>query len=318
MKSYDIFVDRRLIQGDLIVVDLPLRNDIAAYDYIEIDSSVKKLLGEKALIFPVDATRIDVGSYLGVGYESTGAQKFEEANSSFVIGASADSVALSLMKVAENSIVLDSEAQEISQKIERALSDVAIGVNGEDAFTTAKSVGNIRGVIVFDANVAGAKQSFPKPDNDSGVIIGAVLIPPAAEYYEKWEAGVRLGANIKSLGYLSYLRLIRNEVNIGVEPVNAEPLFSLGKCNARISIGSEVATVVQFFTDAESAMDILLSGEPVLYMICEPGEAGILLGAIGAAILRRFRTLAETDAIGTLGELDNMTLEDIDYLTIEE
>ena len=50
MKSFDILVDGRLIQSDLIVVNLPVRNDIAAYYWLNIGSElINHIIAEKAV-----------------------------------------------------------------------------------------------------------------------------------------------------------------------------------------------------------------------------------------------------------------------------
>lgn len=54
MKSYDIFVDRHLIQGDLIVVSLPLRNDIAAYSWLVVDGKIPMDMTAKKIMSLAD------------------------------------------------------------------------------------------------------------------------------------------------------------------------------------------------------------------------------------------------------------------------
>lgn len=318
MKSYDIFVDRRLIQGDLTVVGLTLRKDVAAYDYIEIDSSVKKLLGEKAVLFTGNTDDIVLNHYLAPGYKSVGAQKFESAKSTLQFDAIADFSNMSVLRVDGNEIEFDSQAKEISQKIERALSDIAIGVDGGDAFESAKSVGDIENVVLVGVNLNEFKQAFPKLADDKNIAIIDAVATPLVTYYDGMENEFSIDASVKSLSYLIYSRLIRSEVNIGVEPIDAMLLFSLGKGSMRISIGANAAMAVRFLEKAENEITVTASALPVLYMIYNPTPSGVVLSNAGAAILRKFRKLTEVDKFGTLANLDEMSLDDIDYITIEE
>lgn len=316
MKSYDIFVDRRLIQGDLIVVDLPLRNDIAVYDYIEIDSKVNKIAGEKSFS-PENA--ITANSYLFPADKGVVSHKFERADAAFSIDAIAGSAIFAIINTNENKILVEPKLQEVIQKIEKAFSSLDIGVDGTDAFTTAKTVGSVGNTLEVAASMKIYKHSYPIiRDEQSAIAIGVLLSSPLAAYYESANNGLATGASVKSLSRLVYATVLRNETNIGVVPFDLEISNSLGKGRLPVAIGAEASTAVEFFESVNSGVNISIFGIPTLHIPFGILENGFLLNCSSVAVLRRYRTLSETDELGTLADIDNMTLDDLYYVTIEE
>lgn len=314
MKSFNILVDRRLIQSDLIVVSLPIRNDIAAYYWLNIDSKlIHNLVSEKA-ISPKDNT----GDIVLNASAEGAAIKYEVASATpIVIGADADFKVLFPFSADSHGIEIQQELQEVSRKMERLSLPMSVGAADMLATMPLKSVGRIENAVELNATAEETKNSII--DGSSGydkVVIG-FSGSPFVTYFEESENMLCPEANVKSLSYLLHLRLIQNNVDIGVNAVYFDLYRSLGKLSARIAIGSDASFTVQYFANAESVLNMVSSAEAFPRKLITT-ESGIVLGCIGAAVLRRMRPLSEVDGFGTLSSIDDMELDSLYYADISE
>lgn len=315
MRSFDIFVDGRLIQSDLIVVNLPLRNDIAAYSWMVIDSRlINHMIAEKA-VSPVDNSggiAFDVkAKELVTNYETVYARPV-------TIDASAEFYALFPLDIEENRMEISQQLQEISQKFETVSLPISVGVDDALIIMPLKSTGHIENTVVFGSTVSEVKNAIIDGENGyGGIITDAVLKDPAAVYYEKADIGMAFGLDVRSLSYLMHLRLIQNAVNIGANVVDFDLYRSLGKLPARIAIGAEASFLVTYFTDGANALSLLAEANAVSHKI-ETVQSGVALSCSGLAILRRMRLLEDVDAFGTLADIDSMTLDDMCYEVVQE
>lgn len=315
MKSFDILVDGRLIQSDLIVVNLPVRNDIAAYYWLNLDSKlINHIVAEKA-VSPADNTG---GIALDASADSVVA-KYEIVDAyPIVLDANAEFKVLFPLSLEENKIEIQQKLQEVSQKIERVSLPISIGANDMLAIMPLKAIGSVENTIELNAAASEIKNSIIDGKNGyHGVAIRASLDDPFATYYEQVNNDVMLGANVQSLSYLLHMRLIQNDISIGVDPIDFDLYRSLGKLSARIAIGAEASFVVEFFTNVESSTEFLAAAETFPCKLFKP-EAGVVLACAGSAVLRRMRTLADIDTLGSFDDIDDMILEDMYYEDIEE
>ncbi len=312
MKSFNIFVDRHSIQSDLIIVNLPVRNDIAAYNWLTINSElVKHIIAEKAMSPTPSGVALDANA-------RTIIEKYEIVGNPVAVGAEADFKVLFPITVDEGSLELEQTLQEVAQKIERVSLPISIGTDDKVEVFPLKTVGNAESVIELEAVLNEVKNSIiDGSSGQNGVITDATLSDPFAIYHESATNTLYLGASVQSLGYLSHMRLIQNGVIIGVNSIDFDLYRSLGKLSARIAIGADTSLTVQFFIDGEN--DIAFSAGANLFSTKSiRTEPEIMLGCAGAAVLRRLRTLAEIDAFGTLADIDNMSLDEMYYIDILE
>ena len=315
MKSFDILVDGRLIQSDLIVVNLPIRNDIAAYNWLNIDSRlINHIIAEKA-VSPAENAG---GIALNANADSVVA-KYEIVDAyPIVLDANAEFNAFFPFSFEENTVEIQQELQEVSQKIERVSLPISIGADDMLAIMPLKSIGRVENSVELDVAASEIKNAIIDGKNSyGGLVTDAVLADLFATYYESADSAISLGANVRSLSFLLHLRVVQSGVNVGVNSIDFDILRSLGKLSARIAIGSNASFVVEFFEDAENDLELLSSAEAFSCKILKP-EAGVVLTCTGSGILRRLRTLADVDALGTLKDIDDMMLEDLCYESIEE
>ena len=315
MKSFDILVDGRFIQSDLIVVNLPVRNDIAAYYWLNLDSRlINHIMAQKA-VSPAENTG---GIALCADADDVVAKYVIVNAYPIVPDANAEFLVLFPLDPEEGTIEIQQELQEVSQMIERVSLPICIDADDMLAIMPLKTISGVENTIEFSALASEIKNAIIDGKNSyDGVTVASYITDPFAVYYEKANSDMTLSVNVQSLSYLFHMRLIQNSINIGVNSVDFDLYRSLGKLSARIAVGVEAPFAVEFFIDAENKTEMLSSAETFPYKLLMP-ESDVVLTCTGAAILRRMRTLAEIDAFGTLADVDDMVLEDMYYVVIEE
>lgn len=310
MKSFDIFIDGRSVQSDLIVVNLPVRNDIAAYNWLAINSElINHIIAEKAVSPTPSGIALDAGARVAI-------EKYEVVDASVAVGADAEFKVLFPLTVDESALELEQTLQEVSQKIERVSLPVSVGADDSVEVFPLKTVGSIDSIVEFEAALSEVKNSIITGEcRHNGLTVAAALSDPFAVYYENTTNELYLGANIQSLSYLFHMRLIQSGVIVGVDTIDFDLYHSLGKFSARIAIGADASFAVQFFADGESKLELFSEAE-VFSGKFFGAESEVELGCTGAAVLRRLRTLEEIDALGTLANIDDMLLDEMYYTDI--
>ena len=311
MKSFDILVDGRLIQSDLIVVNLPVHNDIAAYYWLNIDSSlVNHIIAEKA-VSPVEST----GGIALTAYVDDGITKYETVKFDQIVLDASSEFEVHYMLNLENGTITEIQQclQEVSQKIESAHSQISIGVGDALDAMPLKTVGDVENNVELGAGVSELKNAVIVSRNDSeGLAIGLSLNDPFSVYYEKADGKTVFDTSVKSLSYLRYMRFIQNNTSIDAKCIDFDLFRSLGRFNSRFSVGADARLAVEFFTDANSAADLISTAEISQNKFIN-AESDFSVACTGYAILRYMRLLSSVDAFGNLVDIDEMTLDDLDY-----
>lgn len=314
MKSFDIFVDKRLIQSDLIVANLPIRNDVAAYYWLYLDSRLTDhIIAEKAVSPSEDATSIAFGANAdGV------ATKYAIIEACPVIpNANAELVAIYPISLEENAVDIQQKLQEVSQKIERVSLPIFIGADDMLDAESLKTAGDANSSVNLSASVNEVKNSIIDDKNGYKGLDIDTSLKLFAVRYEIINSGIGLGADVSSLSLLvvaDEYGSLRNKIaiSVGINDDDIKIYPSLGRGYSRAVIDAEAALTVERFIDAENIMTLISEVETLAYKSLDP-ETGFALTQTIDAILRRMRTLAEIDAFDTLNDIDNMTIEELCY-----
>lgn len=308
MRTFDIIVDGRHIQSDLIVANLPVRNDIAAYYWLTINSElINHIIAEKAVSPEMSGIAFNASVDSSITkYETVDAPPV-------VLGANAEFQFLFPLAVDENNLELQQTIQETAQKIERVSLPISIGAEDNLDVSPLKSVGETRNAVEIAVVANEVKNSIINGASGySGIALDTTLVDPFTVYYENATNNLFIGASVQSLSYLLHMRLIQSNINIGIDTINFDLYRSLGKLSARISVGADAGFAVEFFVNGENELEMLaeVGAFPVKLLDIEPD---IMLDCEGSAALRRLRTLDDIAAFGTLADIDDMTLEIMYY-----
>lgn len=144
MKSFDIFIDRRSIQSDLIVVNLPVRNDIAVYNWLEINSAlINHIIAEKAMSPTPSGIALDARANVAI-------EKYEVVDAPIAVGADTEFKVLFPLTIDEGSLELEQTLQEVSKKIERVSLPVSVGTDDSVEVFPLKTVGSVDSIVEFE------------------------------------------------------------------------------------------------------------------------------------------------------------------------
>lgn len=309
MRSFDIFVDGHHIQSDLVVVNLPVRNDIAAYYKLIVDSSIVNNIIAEKLMLPGKNT----GSIVLDATADNTVVNYEVVDSAAVaLHASVGFSGIFPFSMDSHTIELRQDIREISQKFGSVSLPIVVGVaDGVDAMPL-KSIGRMASALGLDIAASEVKQSLIGSGDEASVAVGVLLIEPDFSYYENAESDISIGAEARSLSYLKYLPVFRSAVNLSVNALEFELLRSTGRLRGIIEIGADATFVETYFTGGESSIVTDAEASATPYKILKL-ESAIAMKCEGAAVLRYARTLTEIDEFGALSNIDNMTLEDMYY-----
>lgn len=313
MKSFDIFVGGHTTQSDLIVVNLPVRNDIAAYSWLVLDSSlVNNIIAEKAMSPAENAG----GIVFGADADSA-ITKYEIVSARpIVLDAEAEFEVSYRLGMEENKIELRQELQEVSQKLERLFESVAIGVADNIDVRPLKSIGKTESAIEFGASATDFKNAILTDENGyDGVMPMAGVGDLFVIYYTDAVGGIGVGANVKRLNYLLHMRLIQSNLSVDAEVIAFDYHRSLGKTPVGIAVGANVSFAVEYFTGGESAITLFSEAETFSTKAIDP-QVDVIMACEGEAVLRRLRTLGDIDQLDTLAYIDDITLEEMYYADI--
>lgn len=310
MKSFDIFIDGRSVQGDLVIVTLPVRNDIAGYNWLTINSElINHIIAEKAMSPTPSGIALDAKANVAI-------EKYDVVDSSVKIGADAEFKVLFPITIDEGALELEQTLQEVSQKIERISFPIFVGVDDGVEIFPLKTVGSVDNIIEFEEALNEVKKSIITGEcGHKGLEVAVALSDPFSVYYESATNEMYLGASVQSLSYLFHMRLIQNGVIIGADTIDFDLYRSLGRLSARIAVGANASFAVHFFTNGESDIELFADAE-VLIRKFIGAEPNMKLDCTGTAILRRLRTLGEINTFGTIANIDNMLLEEMYYTDI--
>lgn len=310
MKSFDVFVDGRSVQSDLIVVNLPVHNDIAVYNWLAIDSElINHIIAEKAMSLRPSGVALNARV-------DTAIEKYEVVDAPITVGADAEFKVLLPLTIDESALELGQALQEVSQKIERVSLPFSVGADDSVEVYPLKTVGSIDNIMELEIALSEVKNPIITGEcGHKGIWISAALFDPFAVYYESATNGMYLGASVQSLSHLLHMRLIQSGVAVGVNTVDFDLYRSLGRLSARIAVGADASFSVHFHVDGEGGVELGSDAELLSYKLLR-AESEAELDCSGAAILRRLRTLGEINAVGILANADNMSLEEMYYTDI--
>lgn len=312
MKTFDIYVRRHLVQGNLVIVSMPLRSGVAAYSWLVINCATADAVPEKLIRIKENAGGITIGSEIIKAVKTV----YESPESSGVsLGAIADFKAEFPSNPEETVVQIAQHIREASAKYERVPTSVAVGVQDQIVIIPLKSLGRLPSPVSVEAESSFAKYSYDNCTNATE--LGIEQVGALKRSNEQFSAGAEIDSSVKNLTDMKYLGYTRTSVTLGTTLLEVELHRSFGKMRGRIGIGAEADFSEKVFLDATQSIAIGLEADEVTQKNMQTVNQ-LQVGAEGSCVLRGLRTLSEADALNTIGDIDEMTLDELDHITIED
>ena len=309
-KEFDIYLNERLHQCDIIVYSIPYRDGLTV---------MERLILETCL-------------------ESYTLQKFAAAQSGSVLVSHIDEMIKTCLERLNNGVVLGANAE--FQVHYSSYPDIsALEVNAErlsllaHSYTTVENGLQIKtfpvsayvkkpfgrgqsGVEVVSSVEATFKRDLERAS--SQLVLEAEALRTKKKASEKAESAIVVSAEPTDLFYRLCCTAAPSAIQIVGEAAETEIRFSLGRCTFPITLGSQVlGGQMTKYLAAESAIEIQpLPMVGTLKQFFVPGENALEIVPFEVeAIVKRHRFLYEMDA-DTLSAYDDMSLNDVDYVIL--
>lgn len=307
-KEFDIYLNNRLTQCDIIVYSIPYRDGLTVMNRIILESCLDNYLLQKfvaaqtssELVTHIDEMikicreKLSVGMAIGIDAEMSVHYALSPEDAAIVLGQNNVALTASSFIAAESAVVLD---------VEPLLALVG------------KSLGGGESSILFDQTVyKEIKNSIERYED--GVGISAQVTGTAKCGRIAAESAVVPTADVTDLCYRLHCAG-ETALAIAASVLGTEIHFSLGSGSSGIVLGAEVDDDrVTKFETAQNTLTLLAELTDQLTQFMEPESAAVELFADMQPIVKRHRLLGEMDE-STLVSFDEMTLAELDYIILE-
>lgn len=306
MKEYDIFLNRRLTEGKIIVYSLPFRDGVSAVNRIVLQALVDYFSMQKKIAIANKSMLLaEIDDMLATVSEKIGNQVCLEADAAFTTKYQNEleqaAVELDIPNLPLLALSLFALENQVGIKVSQpvAYAKSSLGDTKSAIQILAKSLGEQKRVfdVVQSQAVLGADDlDFQKHDYESGN--SALCIEQTSpELLYRYTTGLEAAFKIvASLG-------------------ETEFHYSLGNGNSTLCIQSSEPE-----TSAEKKLEISNDIQMLAEMVVETislfsvsNDMSILATLIAG--LKRYRMLSEVDD-NTLSEIDDMTLGELDFVVL--
>lgn len=307
-KEFDIYLNNRLTQCDIIVYSIPYRDGLTVMNRIILESCLDNYLLQKfvaaqtssELVAHIDEMikicreKLSVGMAIGADVEMSVHYALSPEDAAIVLGQNNVSLTASSFIATENAVVLD---------VEPLLALVG------------KSLGGGESSILFDQSVyKEIKNSIERYED--GIGVSAQVTGTAKRGSISVESAVVPMADVTDLCYRLHCAG-ETALALAASVLGTEIHFSLGSGSSGIVLGAEVdGDRVTKFETAQNTLMLLAELTDQLTQFMEPEPTAVELFADMQPIVKRHRLLGEMDE-STLVSFDEMTLAELDYIILE-
>lgn len=310
MKEFDIFLNKRLTECDLIVYNIPYRDGLTVMDRMILECCLEAYMLHKFLAVQTGSELISrIDKMVKTCWERLGLEVEPSAEAEFS----------SVSYVSPISSTIDGRVDPVAlfaETYEKVLTEVQIAVepvklllkkysetNGSDTVpqveiykTLKRNIERFEGAVQIGAGVEeSAKHVFEHAVAEAE--IGAEMVNLLSRVYGSAETMTAIAATLKDIKIEHVLGRVRADV------------FA----DAEIGLGVES----QKFLAIEQNLRILAEVTEIALKYCELEKNALTCYVEAGAVLRRLRKLAEVDPYD-LTSIDNMPIGDLDYVVLEE
>lgn len=308
MKEFDIYLNKRLTECDIIVYSIPYRDGLTAINRLILESCVESYTLSKFIA-------VQTGSALVSHIDEMLKVCNERLNNGVNIGVLAEFDTHYSVRPNEVGIVVSADRVELlATSFLEAKNALQIAAEPLDA-RLAKQLGRGHSEIELQSTVEetlkNSIEQFSPP-----VILGAEVGKTNKRGFIQTDAGIPIGSEVASLCYRIY-DTVSVALQISASVLETEIHYSLGRGESGIELSADVGEgdYATKYLAAQNEVGILAVAVESLRQFMEPDDNALALDMDASCILRRYRLLGEMDNDELLS-YDDMTLEDVDYVIL--
>lgn len=306
-KEFDIYLNKRLTECDIIVYSIPYRDGLTAVNKLVLESCLENYILQKfvavqtgsELVSHIDKMIKTCYERLGLSVQINASAEFQTHYTAYPTGSAVDICAAD---IASSATVF-------------AQAEGALQINAAPLLAfVGKSVGKGSSVLEPDVELKNIlKQSILtiRPTTEIGVNVTGI----SEQNFLRVDSSIDLTADLANLCY-RITTAGNTAVQIAASVLGTEFHYSLGSGANAIAFNTAVTKEQMHKYEAVNrALHILSSVTESITQYMTPSDGSILLNAAVEPILKRYRLLGEMDT-DTLSAYDDMTLEDIDFVIL--
>lgn len=309
-KEFDVYLNRRLLQCDIIVRSIPFRDGLTVIDRMILNSCLEDCMLQRVIA-------VQSGSELVSKIDNIIKTCMEKLDHGVIMDANVDIQSrYSIRPATEQSLEMSSELPRIVELIQTSASNkMRIAESAAYAyikrpFGKAQSEMEIR-----HEDAETFKQCFERAA--PGIVLTADLLRTKKQVFENISGAVIPNQEVTDLLYRFYIQAEDSWFSIMTECLDAEIHFSLGRSSFQVVMDSQMlCPQMTLFAEAENAVEVSSSASATLSKSMEQEQSTMVVTAEVAAVTKRFRIVHEMDD-DNFSVYDNMTLDDVDFVVLK-
>lgn len=307
-KEFDIYLNRRLTECDIIVYSIPYRDGLTVMERLILQTCLESYTLQKFIA-------IESGSELTAHIDEMIKTCYEKLNHPIVIDTSADfEVHYALNPVPSNIVIQADTAQTLSNTFASAQNILEL-YSSPILAQTKKSFGYGHSEIEASSELKGLLKNALE-QADSQVEISSQLNGVNKLGILRVPQSIHTDAILTDLLYRIYTTA-SGAISIAAEALETEIHFSLGSGSSQLEITDVIlGEQIKKQESVRACLQIFSELSDLLLLCMRPKPTTIEFDASVSAIVKRHRLLAEMD-LDEVSEYDNMTLEEVDYVILQ-
>lgn len=306
-KEFDIYLNERLTQCDIIVYSIPYRDGLTVMNRLILETCLESYTLQKFIA-------VQSGSMLVSHIDKMIKTCLERLNNGVVLDTSAEFQVHYSLRPETAAIELSAERLHTMATVYAAAENALELTSGPVSAYVKKPFGRGESGIEIVSNVeATVKQDFERVG--SQLVLEAEPLTPKKQAIEKAESSIVVNSELTDLLY-RLCDTATMAIQIAAQAVETEIHFSLGRSQFPIILDNKVlGEQMTKFIEVKSSLELLSSVTGSLTQFVNPATNALEIASEVTAITKRHRLLYEMDS-DTLSTYDDMSLDDVDYVIL--
>lgn len=305
-KEFDIYVQEHLLEHDLLIYSIPYLDGISVTNRIILETVLNGYLLRKF-------AAVQMGLKIEPQIDQMLKLCLEKLNLDTELNASADFEKHAKIYLENDPIIIDTKITNVSEQVFNNI-DGGLVLTVEPLVTqVSSSTGRGDFPVIVDANVSNSlKHSLL--DLKNTVFTNAEINQINQVDYIDVNAPVVIDSTLQSLCYNLILDASAS-MEIVALVLGTEVYHSLGGWYSGLTLNSKViSNWAQKFIVAETIMNVVVDATGKLVKVLYPNDSEVIIGTQNLNVdMKRYRLLNELDDL-QLSDIDDMTLEELDYV----